>query len=434
MTILVAAPNTSQLSELLAEVEAARVRGDSTTGLELAARAEELLTELPAGELTVVLDAQIGALEVNRGRLDRAAARLAHGAQAPVRGDTHRAALADCAGQLALIEAFRGNLELAARYADIAHRHEDAVDTPPRAEHVLRADMWVQLERGDAARARELSERLPHALPGTREPWLATAGVIAEARLLTFEGRPDSALRLLAAASTSGDGAWLDNLVALATAEALIAVGEPQRALAWLTPVPDRTAAEADVLAAIARRDIGDVRGAGAGLAAASVGLAASPLGVQVQAWVLEARLAQGEDRDERARLLVARALRAAAAEGLRRPLANDRVWLRTFVEHDPTLKREHRAFVASLHADPRSDRTTTASAVRPRIPLIETLTQRESEVLALLAEMYSTEEIAEELFLSVNTVKTHIKGIFRKLDVNRRNAAVRRGRELGLC
>ena len=65
---------------------------------------------------------------------------------------------------------------------------------------------------------------------------------------------------------------------------------------------------------------------------------------------------------------------------------------------------------------------------------MIECLTQREAEVLDLLADMYSTDEIAAELFLSVNTVKTHIKGVFRKLDVNRRNAAVRRGRELGLC
>jgi LuxR family maltose regulon positive regulatory protein len=149
---------------------------------------------------------------------------------------------------------------------------------------------------------------------------------------------------------------------------------------------------------------------------------------------VLEARLAQEDGRPGRARLLVARALRAAAAEGLRRPLTNDKFWLRTFVERDPMLKREHRTFVSSLHADAGAVPAPQAAPVQPRTPLIETLTQRETEVLALLAEMYSTEEIADELFLSVNTVKTHIKGIFRKLDVNRRNSAVRRGRELGLC
>jgi LuxR family maltose regulon positive regulatory protein len=47
---------------------------------------------------------------------------------------------------------------------------------------------------------------------------------------------------------------------------------------------------------------------------------------------------------------------------------------------------------------------------------------------------MYATDEIARQLHLSVNTIKTHIKGLFRKLSVNRRTADVRRGRELGLC
>ena len=61
-------------------------------------------------------------------------------------------------------------------------------------------------------------------------------------------------------------------------------------------------------------------------------------------------------------------------------------------------------------------------------------LTERESQVLELLAQMNSTEEIAAALFVSTNTVKTHLKGIFGKLGVNRRVDAVRHGRTLGLC
>ncbi len=420
------------------------VRGDSTAGLDLAAQAEELLARpRTRGRRSVdgvgaTLDSHIGALEVNRGRLDHAVFRLAHGAECPVDAPAQREALADCAGQLALIEAFRGNLELATRHADVAGANLGLTD-PTRigGEHALLARAWVHLERTNGVEARRLIENLPHALPGTREPWLVTTRLIAEARLLIAEGRPDAALRVLAGwgvASSSGDEGWLDELVAIASAEALIAAGEPDRALAALTPIPARTAPEAAVLSATARRDIGDLRGAGAGLAAASDGLAASPLGFQVQAWVLEAQLAQADGRDDRARLLAGRALRAASAEGLRRPLARERVWLRSFVERDATLKWEHRSFVASLH-----ERGLPASIMRtvpgrPREPMIECLTQREAEVLDLLADMYSTDEIAAELFLSVNTVKTHIKGVFRKLDVNRRNAAVRRGRELGLC
>jgi LuxR family maltose regulon positive regulatory protein len=46
---------------------------------------------------------------------------------------------------------------------------------------------------------------------------------------------------------------------------------------------------------------------------------------------------------------------------------------------------------------------------------------------------MMSNQEIAAELFVSVNTVKTHLKAIYRKLDVDDRRSAVRRARELTL-
>ncbi|WP_371648997.1 MULTISPECIES: LuxR C-terminal-related transcriptional regulator [unclassified Streptomyces] len=62
-----------------------------------------------------------------------------------------------------------------------------------------------------------------------------------------------------------------------------------------------------------------------------------------------------------------------------------------------------------------------------------ERLSAREREVLDRLAQMMTTEEIAEELYLSVNTVKTHLKSVYRKLAVSRRSAAVRRARELRL-
>ncbi|MGW8379741.1 LuxR C-terminal-related transcriptional regulator [Streptomyces sp. ODS28] len=61
------------------------------------------------------------------------------------------------------------------------------------------------------------------------------------------------------------------------------------------------------------------------------------------------------------------------------------------------------------------------------------TLSGRERDVLAYLARTMTTEEIAAELYLSVNTVKTHLKSVYRKLEVTRRSAAVRRARELEL-
>jgi LuxR family maltose regulon positive regulatory protein len=60
-------------------------------------------------------------------------------------------------------------------------------------------------------------------------------------------------------------------------------------------------------------------------------------------------------------------------------------------------------------------------------------LSEREREVLRLLATELSGPEIARHLFVSVNTLRTHTKHIFSKLDVNTRRAAVRRAVELGL-
>lgn len=62
-----------------------------------------------------------------------------------------------------------------------------------------------------------------------------------------------------------------------------------------------------------------------------------------------------------------------------------------------------------------------------------EPLTDRERAVLRLLRGSLSQREIGSELFVSVNTVKTHSRAIFRKLGVTSRSAAVRRARELGL-
>jgi ATP/maltotriose-dependent transcriptional regulator MalT len=64
---------------------------------------------------------------------------------------------------------------------------------------------------------------------------------------------------------------------------------------------------------------------------------------------------------------------------------------------------------------------------------VIEPLTAKEHEVLQHLAELLTTEEIAAAMFISVNTVRTHVRSILRKLAVSRRNEAVRRGRAMSL-
>jgi LuxR family maltose regulon positive regulatory protein len=65
--------------------------------------------------------------------------------------------------------------------------------------------------------------------------------------------------------------------------------------------------------------------------------------------------------------------------------------------------------------------------------PLIEPLSRREGEVLQLLAQGLSTQQIASRLVLALATIKGHIRSIFSKLQVQRRTEAVARARELGL-
>jgi DNA-binding NarL/FixJ family response regulator len=60
-------------------------------------------------------------------------------------------------------------------------------------------------------------------------------------------------------------------------------------------------------------------------------------------------------------------------------------------------------------------------------------ISKREHEVLELMAKGLSNQEIADKLFVSVNTVKTHLANLFVKLEVSRRTQAVQRGKEWGL-
>jgi len=70
---------------------------------------------------------------------------------------------------------------------------------------------------------------------------------------------------------------------------------------------------------------------------------------------------------------------------------------------------------------------------VSPSQPLVEPLSERELEVLQLVAQGLSNREIAERLFLALPTVKGHNRNIYSKLNVARRTEAVARARELGI-
>jgi NarL family two-component system response regulator LiaR len=75
-----------------------------------------------------------------------------------------------------------------------------------------------------------------------------------------------------------------------------------------------------------------------------------------------------------------------------------------------------------------RSDFTLNESEVK-RL----NLSKRELEVLQLMAEGLSNQEIAEKLFVSLNTIKTHSAQIFEKMEVKRRTQAVEMGKRLSI-
>ena len=60
-------------------------------------------------------------------------------------------------------------------------------------------------------------------------------------------------------------------------------------------------------------------------------------------------------------------------------------------------------------------------------------LSERELEVLVLVAEGHSNKEIAGKLFVSINTVKTHLQKVYEKLEVSRRTQAVEKAKSLNL-
>jgi LuxR family maltose regulon positive regulatory protein len=387
----------------------------------------------PAGP---ALDLRLGQLEAARGRHGgaiRCMDRALRSARTP-------AVRHSCLAEMALLEAYVGRLNRSADYDGLATK-----ELPGAASDVLElAGAWRDFARGDLAEARARLDCVEHAFDLGADSWYGTLAVLLGAELSRAADRPVSALRMLSAApplQTGTIASWSEGVLAAARAECLLAAGESDRALALVTPLPVSARAEAGVVAADARAAIGDIRGALAVLAAVRDEVDVAPLATQVRAWLLEARIEHHRGSTARARVLVTRALDEATAEGMRTPLRRESRWLRAVAGSDVALQRTHRGAFHDLGLTQQrlegqaAARASSGGATSPddRLPC-GTLTARERDVLDLLAAMYSTEEIAATLYVSSNTVKTHLKGIFTKLTVNRRVDAVRRGRQLGLC
>jgi LuxR family maltose regulon positive regulatory protein len=85
------------------------------------------------------------------------------------------------------------------------------------------------------------------------------------------------------------------------------------------------------------------------------------------------------------------------------------------------------------LSAFPQAGPTPKSTIRALQSTLLEPLSERELEVLRLLVSDLSSTEIADVLVISANTVRSHIKSIYGKLNVHHRHAALERAKELGL-
>ncbi len=124
-------------------------------------------------------------------------------------------------------------------------------------------------------------------------------------------------------------------------------------------------------------------------------------------------------------------AVRLAAPAGYLRAFLDEGASVLTLL---PRVRHAAPAFVdrvLAAHAEQQGQ--PVAPGATPPSPLIEPLSEREAEVLALLVQGLSNREIADRLFITVGTVKTHVHNILGKLGVRRRTEAAARARELGL-
>ena len=286
---------------------------------------------------------------------------------------------------------------------------------------------------------------------------------LALARLRAAEGDAEGAIELLAAAERVYMGDLSPNVRPLAAWKARVWVsqGRLAEARAWAEEQGLAAAGEISYLRefeymTLARVLLAQFRLAGDGgaLLAASGLLArlrqaaeaGGRIGNLIEILVLEALARQGQDDLPGAQALLARALALAEPQG----------YVRLFVDEGPPLGALLRATaqagtitsyveqildaLGAAAGNPAegvySARTVAgarpAEGARPA-PLVEPLSERELEVLRLLGTEMSGPEIADTLYVSLNTLRTHTKNIYGKLGANSRRSAVRRAEELRL-
>ncbi|MFJ3306545.1 LuxR C-terminal-related transcriptional regulator [Streptomyces sp. NPDC086549] len=426
----------ARLSCALLEALAARLTGSPRKAEKAVETAEELRHAIPAHllekhpELTALLLTHLGSARLWAGRFDDARAALTTVVGGPA-GAATALPREESLGHLALIDYLNGWPGRAERKALAAMTETDRVGLPQPSgcgigRLVLAA---VAVDRDELVRAQAFLDEAADASPDVQDPVTAAGRSIATARLLLARGDAQAAVAAAdPAVFADVPSPWAEGHTALITSAARLAEGRPDSAAEVLDQLPYDDQPACAVQVARVQLATGHREAAIEMLDHLCTKGRAGPA-VTVRAALARAHAADEDGDSATARRLVAQALMEARRERLRRP----------FLEAGPRVRRL--LCTAPLQGlaggwltpdGPRHDGPAEAMA-EPAPFVVEELSGRERDVLQRLAQMMSTEEIAADLYVSVNTVKTHLKSVYRKLAVNRRSDAVRRARELRL-
>jgi LuxR family maltose regulon positive regulatory protein len=225
---------------------------------------------------------------------------------------------------------------------------------------------------------------------------------------------------------------YLWRWLVLTEAELRSEAGQPQPTSAIRKHLEEGGPLSGGEAVALARLQLAEGDPAGS---AATVGLCldgTAPAGflmVPAEAWLVDAVASDALADHDRAATSLERALSLAEHGGLRRSFLDAGAPARSLL-----ARYRQRVPTSWSYLDELLQASAEAARVTVAAPkLIEHLTEREHTVLRYLPSLMTYEEIASDLYVSLNTVKTHAYGIFRKLGVTGRREAVRSARELHL-
>ncbi len=403
--------------------------------------------------------ANLGAARLWSGEREAAAAPLQE-ALALATEHHHEQIACDCLAQLAAVHLLCGELsraeELRARAVELAERRGWGEGPAAACAYLARAA--VAYRGGEFERAEGL---LSHAASAaeTAEAPVRLATALLQALTLAAAGPRSAArgaikLQALRAAAAAGEA--VPDFLGLALVDiesrVLLAAGEIEQARATLAQAGAPRASSPELLVRHAAIELhaGEPERAAQALALALDGgapdaqaasghkpdaaaereparAAGDPYAATLlEGWLLRALLEHGRGERQAATEALDRALALAEREPLRDAFLLNGPGVGELLELHAQTRTAHPALLEVL-LEGAGRRPPSVAA------LAEPLTEREQRILRYLPTMLSNAEIGAEVFVSLNTVKTHLRSIYRKLGANGRADAVEKARALGL-